>query len=90
MSGRLGPAITVLAVLVVVAKSASTQTVEPTNSAPNPYRAIYDWAKMPEGRTLGLDGRRRYRPGWNQRMGFRALWHFCAAVRAEAGGAFRL
>ena len=25
----------------------------PTNSAPNPYRAIYDWAKMPEGRTWG-------------------------------------
>ena len=78
MSGRLGPAITVLAVLVVVAKSASTQAVEPINSAPNPYRAIYDWAKMPEGRS------------WNQRMGFRALWRFCAAVRAEAGGAFRL
>jgi len=53
MSGRLGPAITVLAVLVVMAKSASTQTVEPINSAPNPYRAIYDWAKMPEGRTWG-------------------------------------
>jgi DNA-binding beta-propeller fold protein YncE len=53
MSGRLGPAITVLAVLVVVAKSASTQTVEPTNSAPNPYHAIYDWAKMPEGRSWG-------------------------------------
>jgi hypothetical protein len=49
MSGRLGPAIAVLAVLVVVAKSASTQTVEPTNSALNPYRAIYDWAKMPGG-----------------------------------------
>jgi len=49
MSGRIGPAITVLAVLVVMAKSASTQTVEPTNSAPNPHHAIYDWAKMPEG-----------------------------------------
>jgi len=40
-------------VLIVVAESASTQTGEPTNSAPNPYRAIYDWAKMPEGRTWG-------------------------------------
>jgi hypothetical protein len=31
----------------------STQAVDPTNSAPNPYCAIYDWAKMPEGRTFG-------------------------------------
>ncbi len=27
--------------------------VTPTNSAPNPYRTIADWAKMPEGRTWG-------------------------------------
>jgi hypothetical protein len=63
MNGRLGPATTVLAVLAVLAKSASTQTVEPTNSAPNPYRAIYDWVENARGATLGLDGRRRYRPG---------------------------
>jgi DNA-binding beta-propeller fold protein YncE len=29
------------------------QSGAPTNSAPNPYRAIEDWAKMPEGRTWG-------------------------------------
>src|SRR6266487_4239060 len=27
--------------------------VQPANSAPNPYRAIENWAKMPEGRTWG-------------------------------------
>ena len=27
--------------------------VQPTNSAPNPYRTIENWAKMPEGRTWG-------------------------------------
>jgi hypothetical protein len=29
------------------------QSGAPTNSAPNPYRSIDDWAKMPEGRTWG-------------------------------------
>ena len=27
--------------------------ITPTNSAPNPYRTIADWAKLPEGRTWG-------------------------------------
>ena len=27
--------------------------VAPTNSAPNPYETIADWAKMPEGRSWG-------------------------------------
>jgi hypothetical protein len=47
-----------------------------TNSAPNPYRSIDDWAKMPEGRTWGStsgvdidpDGTSvctiRFLPGW--------------------------
>ncbi len=50
---RLGIPIAMVAMIVVAGKSASTQTVNPTNSAPNPYHAIYDWAKMPEGRTWG-------------------------------------
>jgi sugar lactone lactonase YvrE len=29
------------------------QTVAPTNSAPNPYRSIDNWAKLPDGRTWG-------------------------------------
>jgi DNA-binding beta-propeller fold protein YncE len=45
--------IAILALIAVAGTSASTQTVSPTNSAPNPYRAIYDWAKMPAGRTWG-------------------------------------
>jgi len=27
--------------------------VQPTNSLPNPYRTVADWAKLPEGRTWG-------------------------------------
>jgi len=29
------------------------QTVAPTNTAPNPYRAIENWGKLPDGRTWG-------------------------------------
>jgi DNA-binding beta-propeller fold protein YncE len=48
----------VVAGLCVVAAAglgglASAQTVAPINAAPDPYRAIYDWAKMPDGRTWG-------------------------------------
>jgi DNA-binding beta-propeller fold protein YncE len=47
----------VLAIVIVIAvaalERASTQPSNPTNAAPNPYRAIYDWAKMPEGRVWG-------------------------------------
>jgi len=34
-------------------ESAFTQPINPTNTAPNPYRAVYDWAKLPEGRVWG-------------------------------------
>jgi sugar lactone lactonase YvrE len=38
----------------IAAPRASAQTSgEPTNSAPNPYRTIENWARMPEGRTWG-------------------------------------
>src|SRR5712691_8866954 len=33
--------------------SALTQTLAPTNSAPNPYRSIENWAKLPDGRKWG-------------------------------------
>jgi sugar lactone lactonase YvrE len=29
------------------------QAVQPTNSLPNPYQTVADWAKLPEGRTWG-------------------------------------
>ena len=37
----------------VLGTDALTQAVTPTNSLPNPYRAIEDWAKLPEGRIWG-------------------------------------
>ncbi|MCC6775178.1 MAG: hypothetical protein IT537_00840, partial [Hyphomicrobiales bacterium] len=30
-----------------------SQVVQPTNAAPNPYRAIENWAKLPQGRSWG-------------------------------------
>src|SRR5260370_42610153 len=39
---------------VLLAESAAlAKAIVPTNSAPNPYRAIENWAKLPEGRTWG-------------------------------------
>jgi hypothetical protein len=43
---------TVLA-LAVAGTEALTQAVAPTNSAPNPYRTMEGWAKMPDGRIWG-------------------------------------
>ena len=46
-------------VIIVAALAASTPslhaqaTLQPTNSAPNPYQMIEGWAKMPAGRTWG-------------------------------------
>ena len=45
---RLG----MLVVLAVVG-IARAQTGAPTNSLPNPYRSVENWAKLPEGRTWG-------------------------------------
>jgi DNA-binding beta-propeller fold protein YncE len=38
---------------VVITGLAWAQTQAPTNSLPNPYRSIENWAKMPEGRVWG-------------------------------------
>ena len=44
----------VLATALALTTGISGQsTVPPTNSAPNPYQTIENWAKMPEGRTWG-------------------------------------
>ena len=52
-----------LAAAVVLALTigglANAQTSVPTNSLPNPYRAIEGWAKMPEGRICRLMFARR-------------------------------
>src|SRR5438046_9934229 len=41
------------AALALTAAVSAQSTVAPTNSAPNPYQTIENWAKMPEGRTWG-------------------------------------
>ena len=46
-------ALVVIATLAVAGTEALTQAVAPTNSAPNPYRTIEGWAKMPDGRIWG-------------------------------------
>jgi sugar lactone lactonase YvrE len=38
---------------LISGRVAAQSTMAPTNSAPNPYRTIEGWAKMPEGRTWG-------------------------------------
>ncbi len=48
-----GCAVMVVALSVMVGLEAGSQTVAPTNAAPNPYRAIEGWAKLPQGRSWG-------------------------------------
>jgi sugar lactone lactonase YvrE len=40
-------------VIALLARTVHGQTVQPTNSQPNPYRTVENWAKLPEGRTWG-------------------------------------
>src|SRR5262249_39822032 len=42
-----------VAAMALSGAAALTQTIQPTNSALNPYRTIESWAKMPEGRIWG-------------------------------------
>ena len=52
---RAGPAWPALlgAVAAAAALSATGAYAQPANAAPNPYRTVEGWAKMPEGRTWG-------------------------------------
>ncbi|HLH29762.1 MAG TPA: peptidyl-alpha-hydroxyglycine alpha-amidating lyase family protein, partial [Terriglobia bacterium] len=43
----------ILIVAVCGGVSIFAQDVKPTNSLPNPYETVKDWAKLPEGRTWG-------------------------------------
>jgi sugar lactone lactonase YvrE len=45
--------LTVLAAAIVAAGVSAQAPVAPTNDAPNPYRTVEGWAKMPTGRTWG-------------------------------------
>ena len=42
-----------IALFAISAGAVYSQTAAPTNSLPNPYRSVENWAKMPEGRTWG-------------------------------------
>jgi DNA-binding beta-propeller fold protein YncE len=46
-------ALAVVIVIAAVGVQAQGQVGAPTNSAPNPYRAIENWAKLPDGRNWG-------------------------------------
>src|SRR5258708_40154461 len=42
-----------VALLAAAATTAYDQAMAPTNSLPNPYRPVEDWAKLPDGRSWG-------------------------------------
>jgi DNA-binding beta-propeller fold protein YncE len=46
-------ALTLAVATVLAAGTAYNQSITPTNSAPNPYRSVENWAQLPEGRTWG-------------------------------------
>ena len=46
-------ALAVVAATGIAAVGARAQVSAPTNSAPNPYHAVENWGKLPEGRTWG-------------------------------------
>jgi DNA-binding beta-propeller fold protein YncE len=50
---RYAFALAVVAAVVAAQTEALSQLSAPTNSAPNPYRAVDNWGQMPEGRTWG-------------------------------------
>jgi sugar lactone lactonase YvrE len=45
--------VTVAVIVAIVGGKGRTQVVAPTNSLPNPYRSVENWAQLPEGRTWG-------------------------------------
>jgi sugar lactone lactonase YvrE len=52
-SGRALAFAAAAAIVMVAGTEALAQAGAPTNSAPNPYRAVENWGKLPEGRTWG-------------------------------------
>jgi len=51
--GRSRSLLALAGALALTATLSAQSTVTPTNSAPNPYQTVENWAKMPEGRTWG-------------------------------------
>src|SRR5499427_3542683 len=46
-------ALLLTALLATAASTAYDQAMAPTNSGPNPYRSVENWAKLPDGRSWG-------------------------------------
>ena len=46
-------ALAITAAVTIFGSEATTQAITPTNSLPNPYRSIDNWAQLPDGRTWG-------------------------------------
>jgi len=53
MSRAVVPTIVAVTALCLFTWSAGAQTTEPTNTAPNPYKTVEGFFRMPEGRTWG-------------------------------------
>jgi sugar lactone lactonase YvrE len=67
---------TLVAILTVAAGAVYSQTLEPVNSAPNPYKSITDWARLGRswGSSAGVDVDRDGSSVWVfERCGTRAL-----------------
>lgn len=47
------PSMTILSVIALAILAFGQSDIQPTNDAPNPYRTIENWFKMPAGRTWG-------------------------------------
>src|SRR5215472_779998 len=85
---RLIQVMVAVGAVLLVESTALAQAIVPTNSAPNPYRAIENWAKLPEGRTWGSTNAVDIdRDGVSV---CRALRFICAALNDEAGPPVRL
>ena len=67
------------AIIAVLGTDALTQAVTPTNSLPNPYRAIEDWAKLPRA----VSGARPAR-SMSTRMARASGWPSDAARKASS------
>jgi hypothetical protein len=48
-------AMVTIAAVLLAESAVLAQAIAPTNLAPNPYRAIENWAKLPEGRTCSTN-----------------------------------
>lgn len=77
-----------LLVVLAIAGIARAQTGGPTNSLPNPYRSIENWAKLPEGRTWGSTSGVSVDPDGASIWVFERCGVFAAPALMKPGSAF--